>query len=160
MFLGLESQYHNVEYENAHFLRSKFISLKLGSREGSYYALNTTTNLGVLGYLPANIKTKHIISSRKVAKTRRLCVRVSLGLEDLDTNNVGVGVELELLLLGGSLSWVGGVEDVIKLLKLMNLLVQESTNKEERELTVRFLVSGANKKAMPAWTTHQIMKTM
>jgi len=38
-------------------------------------------------------------------------------VNDLDTNNVGVGVELELLLLDGSVSWVGGVEDVIKFLK-------------------------------------------
>jgi hypothetical protein len=41
-------------------------------------------------------------------------------VENLDTNNVGIGIELELLLLDGSVLWVGGVEDVIKFLKLSN----------------------------------------
>ena len=42
----------------------------------------------------------------------------SVLVDNLNTNNVGVGVELELLLLDGSLHWVGGVEDIIKFLKL------------------------------------------
>ena len=46
-------------------------------------------------------------------------MRGILGLENLDTNNIGVGIEFELLLLGGSLSWVWSVEDVIKFLKLL-----------------------------------------
>jgi hypothetical protein len=86
--------------------------------KGILLCFNYNDQVGVLGYLPAKHQSQTHLPLDKVARTRRLCVRSTLGLEDLDTNNVGVGVELELLLLGGSLSWVWCVEDVIKLLKL------------------------------------------
>ena len=58
----------------------------------------------------------------EMSGTRRLSGGVKL-VDDCNTDDVGVGVELELLLLNRSVSWVGCVEDVIKLLKLWIVLV-------------------------------------
>ena len=82
-------------------------------------------------------------------------------VNNLNTNNIGIGVKLKLLLLDGGLHWVWRVEDIIKFLKLRELLVSDFRRLlEEGDLTVRFLVSGAKKKAIPAWTKHQTRKTM
>ena len=81
--------------------------------------------------------------------------------ENGDTNNVGVGIELELLLLDRSVSWVGGVEDIIKFLKLLSLLALHRRRIiGGLELTVRFFVSGAKKKKRADWMKHHTKKTM
>lgn len=76
---------------------------------------------GVLGYL-------HVMSELHTPILKECSRGLSGGdvlVNNLNTNNVGIGVELELLLLDGSLHWVGGVEDIIKFLKLRDELANE-----------------------------------
>lgn len=74
-----------------------------------------------MGYLPTCIHSTNTFSLK--GKHKRLCVSGLLA-KNLDTDNVGVGIELELLLLGGCLAGVGGVEDFIEFFELLSGLVE------------------------------------
>jgi hypothetical protein len=74
-----------------------------------------------MGYLPTCIHSTNTFSLK--GKHKRLGVSYLLP-KNLDTDNVGVGIELELLLLGGCLAGVGGVEDFIEFFELLSGLVE------------------------------------
>ena len=80
----------------------------------------------------------------------------------IDVDDVGVGIDIQLLLLGRGLDGVLGLEDLVKLLKLQEVLAiaHKRIQSIVGGLTVRFLVSGRRRKRTPNWTKHQTQKTM
>lgn len=74
-----------------------------------------------MGYLPTCTHSTNTFSLKGGHK--HLCVNGLLA-KNLDTDNVGVGIELELLFLGGCLAGIGGVEDFIEFFELLSGLVE------------------------------------